>query len=97
MLEWWVELEHHWSVKPGPYGRGLKRWLRADLWAELEGTYTGAGLEANWEALFRTIAFMRRVATEVGERMGYAYPQALEQRVVAYLQKVKNLERGAEL
>jgi len=96
MLEWLVELKHHWSVKPGPYGRRLKRWLRPDLWAELEGTYTGAGLEANWEALFRAIALMRRVATEVGKRMGYVYPQALEQRVVAYLQKVKNLEQDAE-
>ncbi len=90
MLEWHVEMDHLWSVKPGPYGRRLKQWLRPDLWAELEYTYTGAGLEANWEALFRTMALMRRVATKVGERLGYVYPQALEQRVVAFLQKVKD-------
>ena len=90
MLEWHVEMDHQWSVKPGPYGRRLKQWLRPDLWAELECTYTGAGIEANWEALFRTMALMRRVATEVGERLGYVYPQALEQRVVAFLQKVKD-------
>ena len=90
MLEWHVEIDHQWSVKPGPYGRRLKQWLRPNLWAELESTYTGAGLEANWETLFRTMTLMRRVATEVGERLGYVYPQALEQRVVAFLQKVKD-------
>jgi len=96
MLEWRMELEHQWSVKLGPYGRRLKQWLRPDLWSELERTYTGAELEANWAALFETIGLMRRVASEVGERMGYGYPQGLEQRVVAYLQKVRQLEREAE-
>ena len=26
MLEWQVEIDHGWSVKPGPYGRRLKQW-----------------------------------------------------------------------
>jgi aminoglycoside 6-adenylyltransferase len=94
MLEWHIELEQQWSVKPGPYMRRLKRWLRADLWSELESTYTGTELAANWEALFQTMRLMRRVAVEVAERMGYSYPQELERRVMAYLQKVKNPERG---
>jgi aminoglycoside 6-adenylyltransferase len=92
MLEWHVETDHGWSVKPGPYGRGLKKWLRPGLWAQLERTYTGAGLEANWAALFETIALMRRVAGEVAERMGYRYPLELEQRVLAHIHKVKDLD-----
>jgi aminoglycoside 6-adenylyltransferase len=96
VLEWHLESDHQWSVKPGPYGRGLKKWLRPDLWAELEGTYTGAGLEENWEALFRTIALFRKAAFEVGQRLGLAYPHGLDQRAMAYLQRVKNLDRQAE-
>jgi len=96
MLEWRLEIDHQWSVKLGPYGRGLKKWLSPDLWAELESTYTGAGLEANWEAMFRTIALFRQVAIEVGDRLGYAYPRDMDRRAVAYLQKVKTLDRGAE-
>ncbi len=96
-LEWHLETDHQWSVKPGRYGQRLKRWLRPDLWVELESTYTGVGLEANWEALFRTIELFRRVAIEVGERMGYAYPHDLDRRVMAYLQKVKNLDRQADI
>jgi aminoglycoside 6-adenylyltransferase len=96
MLEWLIEMDHGWSVKPAPYGRRLKRWLRPDLWAELEGTYTGADPEANWEAMFRTIALFRKVATEVGERLGFAYPQELDLRATAYLEWVRSLARQAE-
>ncbi|NIQ78466.1 MAG: hypothetical protein GTN93_10310 [Anaerolineae bacterium] len=96
MLEWRLEIDHHWSVKPGLYGQWLKKWLSPDLWAELESTYIGAGLEENWDAMFRTIALFRKVAIEVGDRLGYAYPHELDRRAVAYLQKVKNLDRKAE-
>src|SRR5215208_3086465 len=65
MLEWHAEIDHQWTLIPRPYRRRLKQHLRPDLWAELECTYTGAGLEENWEALFRTIELMRRVAREV--------------------------------
>ena len=96
LLEWHAEIEHQWSLKPGPYGRRLKQYSRPDLWADLERTYTGAELDQNWEALFLTIELMRRVATEGGKHLGYSYPHKLEQRVVAYLRKVKQLDRDAE-
>jgi aminoglycoside 6-adenylyltransferase len=96
MLEWRSEIDHGWSVKPGPYGRRLKRWLRPDLWIELERTYTGTDLEANWDAMFGTIDLFRKVALEVGERLGFDYLHDLDRRVVAYLQKVKDLDRDAK-
>ena len=89
MLEWRIEIDHAWSVKPGPYGRGLKRWLPPDVWTDLEVTYTGADLDSNWTALFRTIDLMRRVAIEVGQRLGYGYPDNLERRVRTYLLRVR--------
>lgn len=96
MLEWHLEIEHGWSIKPGPYGRRLKQWLRLDLWKDLESTYTGADLEDNWDALFQTIALMRKTAVEVGEKFGFAYPNELENRVMEHLKKVKNLDRKAK-
>ena len=96
MLEWHAEIAHKWSLKPGPYGRGMKQYLREDLWAELESTYTGPGLEENWEALFRTIELMKRVAVEVGKHLGFTYPARLEQRTLDYLRKVRRLDRDSE-
>jgi aminoglycoside 6-adenylyltransferase len=89
MLGWHIEIDHQWTLKLGPYGRGLKRWLPPDLWAQLEETYTGADVSSNWVALFRSIELMRRVAVEVGDHLGYRYPQELEERGLAYLRRVR--------
>ena len=96
MFEWQVQIDRQWSLKPGPYGRRLKQSLRSDLWAELESTYCGLTIEENWEALFRTITLMRRVATEVDQHLGYTYPQQLDQRVVDYLSHVRHLDPTAK-
>lgn len=95
MLEWRMEIDHDWSVKPGAYGRGLKRHLAPETVLELESTYVGAGEQENWDALFDTIALYRRVAIEVGHHLGYSYPHELDRRALAYLRKVQNLDRGA--
>lgn len=95
MLEWRIEIDHGWSVKPGAYGKGLRRLLDTETWQELERTYVGAGEEENWEALFRTIDLFRRVAIEAGDHLGYPYPHELDLRVTAYLKKVQNLDCSA--
>ena len=66
-----------------------------ERWAELEGTYVGPGLDENWEAMFRTIAFFRKIAREVGAHLGFDYPQSLDRRAVIYLEKVRRLDPDA--
>ena len=95
MLEWRMEIAQGWSVKPGANGRGLKRHVEPAIWAALERTYVGAGRAENWDALFQTIELFRSVAVEVGDQLGYAYPYDMEQRVLAYLQKVQRFDRPA--
>ncbi|MBA3332793.1 MAG: aminoglycoside 6-adenylyltransferase [Actinobacteria bacterium] len=94
ILEWRIELDHEWSLRPGAYGRGLERRLPADIWSELAGTYVGPEVEENWDALFRTTALFRRMATEVGDALGYAYPLDVDEAVSDYLEKVRQLPSG---
>jgi aminoglycoside 6-adenylyltransferase len=94
LLEWRIELDHGWSLRPGAYGRELKRRLNESMWQEFAGTYVGPDLDENWEALFRTTALFRRVAVEVGAALGYTYPQQLDDRVTGYLRSIRNLEAG---
>jgi aminoglycoside 6-adenylyltransferase len=91
MLEWRMEIDHDWNVRPGVSGRGMKRRLPAGIWSELTSTYVGPELEENWGALFRVTALFRRVATEVGTALGYVYPQPLDDRVSVYLNAVRAL------
>lgn len=96
MLEWLIEIDRDWSLKPGAYGRYLKRYLPPAIWARLEATYVGPGLEENWQALFKTVDLFRAVAQQVGQHLGYAYPAGLHRRAVAYLQWVRDLDPAAE-
>ena len=93
MLEWKIGLDTNWSVSVGALGKGLKRYLPPEIWSQLENTYAGADISENWEALFRTMALYRQVALEVGERLGYTYPLALDQRVNAFVKEMRSQDR----
>ncbi len=95
MLEWWIASEQNWSWKPGAYGKGLKKIVGAELWADLESTYTGASLEENRRAFYRTVALFRKVAVSVSERLGFAYPHEMDRRCVAYFKRVEQLPPAA--
>jgi aminoglycoside 6-adenylyltransferase len=92
LLEWRIELDHHWSWKPGAVGRGLKKHLDRRTWDEFASTFVGAEIDENWNALFKTTALFRRVAIEVGDALGYRYPFDLDEHVTSYLQRIRNLE-----
>jgi aminoglycoside 6-adenylyltransferase len=94
-LEWEMEIARSWSVRPGAHGKGLKKLIAPDRWAELESTYVGANIEDNWAALWRTIALFRKVATGVGDSLGYAYPADLDRRMMIWLRKIETLDRDA--
>jgi aminoglycoside 6-adenylyltransferase len=95
LLEWYMEIQHDWSVRVGVRGRGLKRLVDAETWAELERTYAGAGIEENWAALFATVRLVRRLATSVAESLGFQYPEQTDADVTAYLAKVRSLPQEA--
>ena len=89
LLEWRMACDHDWAVPTGTLGKGLKRRLPPDLWAEFEGTFAGASVGENWVALARMLAFFGRVGREVGAHLGYAYPDDLERRVTAFMRRMR--------
>lgn len=94
MLELQMEIGNNWTVKPGAYGRGLKKLVRPEIWSKLEDTYVGAKIKDNWDALFATIDLFRESAIEVASHLGYKYPNDLDKRVIEYLQNVKHLDHN---
>lgn len=96
MLEWRMEIDHDWSVKVGTAGKGLKKRLPPDIWAALEATFTGADIDDQWDALFALCSLYRRVAVEVGESLGYAYPIEMDRSTIAYLEDLRALPSTAE-
>lgn len=93
MLLWSLHVSQGTPVKPGAYGKGLKRQLAAEDWQALAATYTGADPDANWRALYATIALYGRLARAVGAHLAYIYPGAMEDAAIAYLRDVQALRR----
>jgi aminoglycoside 6-adenylyltransferase len=92
LLEWRVEVDHEWSLTMGALGKGLKKYLPSDLWEQFEETFVGARLEDNWIALSNIMAFLCRVAVEVGDGLGFEYPHDTHERVVAYVEYIRQME-----
>ncbi|PWT71098.1 MAG: hypothetical protein C5B60_11370 [Chloroflexi bacterium] len=91
LLEWRIELEHAWSVKPGIHGRGLKHLLSPSIWSQLASTYGSLDGEETWTALEHTVGLFRQVAADVGHALGYTYPQPVDDQVSAYLEAIRTM------
>lgn len=89
MLEWRIEIDHGWSLRPGSYGKGLEQLLPPDLREALAETYVGAGVDETWDALFRTASLFRRVALEVAAALGLTYPHDADAAVMRHLESVR--------
>jgi aminoglycoside 6-adenylyltransferase len=79
MLEWLVELDRDWRWKPGKAGRDIEAQLPSDL---------AGDLLAALDSFPQAVALFRRVANEVGARLGYSYPQLADDAVTAYFEKL---------
>jgi len=93
VLEWHVETDHNWSLPVKNLGKGLKKHLSKDIWSALEQTYAGGRISDNWQALERTMELFRQVSHEVGEHLGYSYPDELHMRVCEYIQHIRQMSK----
>jgi aminoglycoside 6-adenylyltransferase len=88
MLEWRIALDQGWDVRPGVYGRHLKKRLPPERWREVEATFAGAEAAGNWRALWAMLRIFRTTAEEVATALGHRYPVELDARVTEYLRSL---------
>lgn len=88
MLVWYIGAQTDFEKNPGKYGKYFQKHLAPQEWELLLQTYTGAGYEETWQALFRMGELFRQAARQVGGWFGYEYPTGDDERVSVYLQQV---------
>jgi aminoglycoside 6-adenylyltransferase len=96
MILWYVAVNTGFTRNPGKFGKYLQRYLEPELWELLMKTYSDAGYENTWEALFRMGDLFRRLAEQVADHFGFDYPKLEDGRVTDYLQRIQNLPRDAQ-
>lgn len=95
MLVWQVGIDTGFARNPGKCGKYLKNYLAPELWAMLEKTYSDAGYENTWEALYTMGDLFRIAARQVAAHFGFAYPEEDDRRVSAHLRHVRSLPEDA--
>jgi aminoglycoside 6-adenylyltransferase len=96
MLTWYVGVRTQFLRGPGGHGKGLKQYLEPELWAMLEKTYSDAGHENTWDALYMTCDLFRAAANRVAEHFGFDYPRGDDEKVSAHLKHVRSLPKDAK-
>jgi aminoglycoside 6-adenylyltransferase len=95
MLTWYFGIRTGFQKSPGKSGKYLKADLEPEIWSELEATYADADFEHIWESLFTMGRLFRRIARGVASVYSFEYPQGDDDRVSAYLMRIKNLPHSA--
>ena len=91
ILSWYLGVRKNWQNNPGQHGRWIRKELDPDLWREVESTFAGASLDDNWRAMFKTAEIFGRLASLVGDALGYPYPATLDREVTEYLLEIRRL------
>ena len=95
MLTWYVGIQTDFSCSTGKFGKYLNRYLEPELWSLLEKTYSDASYDHTWDSLLVMGDLFRLTANKIAGHFGFDYPNGDDERVIAHLQHVRVLPRGA--
>ena len=96
MITWYVGLRTQFSRNTGKFGKYLQQYLDPELWEMLQETYSDAGNDNTWEALYTTCDLFRRLSIQVAEYFGFDYLYEDGERVSEHLRHVRSLPKDAK-
>ena len=89
MLEWYVGVNHNFSVSAGKSGKYFKNLLPKDTYERFKKTYSDADREHMWEAAFEMLYLFGDAARSVASRLSFSYDEEEEQGIEFYMKKVR--------
>jgi aminoglycoside 6-adenylyltransferase len=95
MLEWHAHATHAERIDIWVMGDFMREWVDTATWNELHGIFAHFDATDSWQKLFNSIALYRRLAQETSAKLGYAYPQSVDDHITTYLKTLhdSNLRR----
>lgn len=95
LLSWYVGMQYDWKANVGKCGKWLKKYLPEPLFNEFTATYSSDVYEQIWTALFNAGNLIRKIGTDVAQKLDYKYPLQDDINVTEYIKKVKSLKKDA--
>ena len=95
MTEWYIGINHDFSVTSGMWGKYFKQYLPDDLYEMFSQTYSDGDYEHLWTAIFTACDLFHTLALAVAAHFGFAYRQDEEDGMREYLRMMRG--KGPEL
>ncbi|KYG27678.1 aminoglycoside 6-adenylyltransferase [Alkalihalobacillus trypoxylicola] len=88
MISWRVGIITQFSVSDGKFYNRIPDYLSEVDQEQLLKTYPSGMTEEIWQSLFIAIELFRKFAREVGQQLGYQYPESDDKKVHGYLESL---------
>jgi aminoglycoside 6-adenylyltransferase len=95
MMEWHAQSLHGWDYDTWYGGKYLTDWIDPQSKRSLDHIFGHFDSIDSWRALSATLDLFRRLAQETAQRLGYAYPAALDERVTLYVEMLYRRDNGS--
>lgn len=92
IIEWYIGMQHNWSINTGIRGKTFKRHLDETTWQEYESTFAGPAIQDQWQAFLNSVRLFRKMAKSVGNSLGYEYPEKVDEEMTEYYQWIWSTE-----
>lgn len=89
MLEWYIGVNHDFSVSAGKCGKYFKKFLPEDIYERFKKTYSDYEYEHMWQAAFELLYLFGDIARGVAEKMLFSYDELEEQGIETYMKQVR--------
>ena len=85
MIEWYEKALHGWDYDTWHLGVRMQEWVAPQVWQDLTEAFAHFDAPDSWRALEATMNLFRRLAKEASGRLGYRYPQEVDDHLSGYI------------
>jgi aminoglycoside 6-adenylyltransferase len=90
MIEWYIGIKTDFSISIGETGKYYKKYLPENIYDLYTKIYSDSNYDNFWNSIYFTCELFSKVASNVGEYLGFIYNKQEENIIMDYLNKVKN-------
>ncbi|ERJ11975.1 aminoglycoside 6-adenylyltransferase [Haloplasma contractile] len=97
IISWKIGSENDWNVNTGKLGKWFKNYMSNSLYKKYLEIYPGNDYYEMWASLLLAGKFVRTLAIELAEDLGFTYPEEDDENTTTYVKKVRDLPKDSRV
>lgn len=88
MIAWEIGWQNNFAVSFGKGGKSIRKYLDTESYNRILNTYAAAGIDENWESLFKMCHLFEQFSCQVAIALQFDHEKKEEQNTLLYLKKI---------